>query len=88
MNARTRRKRAILRARRHHQRRGWCWTCYKRSRFRAAWSVTMLVLQRYGSVGAFLQALDDDAEELAPGVTLVRKKAGPVGIGTPTGPAL
>ena len=88
MNARTRRKRAILRARRHHSRYGWCWSCDRSIRARAAWAVTLAAMERYGSVTAFMEAIRDDVEELEPGVILVRKEAGPVGIGTPTGPAL
>lgn len=87
MKARTRRKRRILRERRHHRRHGWCWTCTRRARLGAAWALTMTVLDRYGSVQGFLDALREDEEQLAPGVTLVRKKAGPAGIGTPPGPA-
>lgn len=90
MNARTRRMRLILRLRRHHRKQDGCARCRLVQRRVAAWNVAVAIMDKYGSVQAFLDDLREDQEEIEPGVTLVRnvEKAGPVGIGTPTGPAL
>lgn len=79
MNARTRRRRFVLRERRLHRRCGWCHSCRAVQRRVAAAHVAVAILARYGSVQAFIDALGDDDEE--------QKEAGPVGIGTPSGPA-
>ena len=83
MKARTRRMRIILRNRRLRRKRGWCTSCSVVQRRIAAAHVASAIIARYGSVQAFVAHLREDDEDQEE----EQKKAGPVGIGTPSGPA-
>ena len=83
MKPRTRRMRIILRHHRLHRKRGWCASCSMVQRRIVAAHVASAIIARYGSVQAFVAHLREDDEDQEDG----QKKAGPVGIGTPSGPA-